>query len=368
MFAKIKKTQRAYKTVSYNEQKVTEKKAACLLAENFVQRPEDLTLYDKLDRVSQLASLNKHVIKPTAHIFLNFDRTDQLSNDDSKDLAVRYLNAAGYGNQPYLVYRHFDAWHPHLHIVSSNVRSTGKVIAHNPMDLHKLYLLTKELEQQFSLKSNQKVSQEEAKLLQVTSAQQVVYGESSLKQAISNVLNTVIDHYKFTTPDELNAVLREYNVRADGGREGTRLYQNRGLVYVALDGNGQQISRGLNASSFSLKPTLPYLEQKFALNRGLREVSRQRVETAIEWTLLSKKPDWNGFQQALGQKGINVVILEDKDGKPGNLFFVDHRELASFSGESLGAQFSLKAIQERCTQQQHLQQEETQRHHLRHHL
>jgi hypothetical protein len=365
MFAKIKRTKSARKTLQYNEKKVQEQKAVCLLAENYVKRTEDLSIHDKLDRLEQLASLNETAEKKTIHVFLNFDRTDALSDDRAIHFARRYMEVAGFEDQPYLVYRHHDAWHPHLHVVSTNVLPNGKLIDPGIRELWKLIELTRELEHTFSLKSNHAVTWEEQQQLKVTHAQQIVYGDSSLKRAISDVLNTVIDRYKYTSLDELNAILKEYNVKADRGAENSKLYQKKGLVYCALDENGHRITRGLKASSFSLKPTLAYLEQKFALNESLRESSRRRLETAIEWTFFGKTPDWAGFLQALIREGINTVIREEKDERSGGIFFVDHREKSVFSGESLGEQYTLDALQKKCVQQQGEQQEEIQRHHLR---
>lgn len=366
MLGKIIATKSVLRTVTYNEQKVTAQKASFLLGENFIKQAEQLTFHDKLDRLQQLTSLHA-MPRTTAHVFLTFDPQDQLSNENAALLGKRYMEAAGFGDQPYLGYRHFDAWHPHLHLVSTIVRADRTLITWGRGQLKSLVHLTNEFEREFSLKTNQEMSLNQDRDFD-RHTQQVVHGEGGLKRGISNVLGTVIDHYKYTSLEDLNAVLREYNIKADRGHEGTRLYKNRGLVYAVLDEQGHQISRGIKASSFRLKPTLPYLEKKFELNLGLQDNSRQRVETAIEWTFATKQPDWAGFQHALARESIDVVVQEEKGGKPGSLFFVDHREKAVFSGESLGSQYNLQGLQERCVREQRLQEEETQQHHLRLHL
>jgi len=38
------------------------------------------------------------------------------------------MQKIGFGEQPYLVYQHFDAGHPHIHIVSVKVRADGSRI------------------------------------------------------------------------------------------------------------------------------------------------------------------------------------------------------------------------------------------------
>ncbi len=42
------------------------------------------------------------------------------------------MSKIGFGDQPYLVYQHFDARHPHIHIVTTNIKSDGsRIKTHN---------------------------------------------------------------------------------------------------------------------------------------------------------------------------------------------------------------------------------------------
>jgi hypothetical protein len=61
---------------------------------------------------------------------------------------------------------------------------------------------------------------------------------------------------------ELNAVLRPYNIVADRGKEGSRIYDNNGLVYRVLDEQGNKIGTPIKASDIYNKPTMKFLEQK----------------------------------------------------------------------------------------------------------
>lgn len=119
----------------------------------------------------------------------------------------------------------------------------------------------------------------------------------------------------------------------------------------------------LNASSFSLKPTLPYLENKFSLNESLREKQRRRITTAIEWTFSTKASNWAGFEQSMQREGINVVVQEAGDKGPAGIYFIDHHGKSAFSGDNLGVQYNLGAIREKCVLNQ--QQKEILRHHLK---
>ncbi|WP_231635055.1 hypothetical protein [Pedobacter sp. PACM 27299] len=67
---------------------------------------------------------------------------------------------------------------------------------------------------------------------------QVKYGRLSTKRQISNVLAGVINEYKFTSLAEFNAVLKQFNVIADRGKEDSEMFQNKGLIYSLVGVNG----------------------------------------------------------------------------------------------------------------------------------
>ena len=62
------------------------------------------------------------------HISLNFDASDKLSQNELKEIADKYVKEIGFGEQPYLVYQHHDSGHPHIHIVTTNIRNDGSRI------------------------------------------------------------------------------------------------------------------------------------------------------------------------------------------------------------------------------------------------
>jgi hypothetical protein len=121
------------------------------------------------------------------------------------------------------------------------------------------------------------------------SAQKVQYGKAPTKRAITNVLDTVIDQFWYTSLAELNAVLKLYNVMTDRGKEDSKMYQKKELVYTALDNNGNKIGTPVKASDFYSKPTLKNLEEKFVRNESLRQEHKPKVMTAIKWVLVKKK-------------------------------------------------------------------------------
>jgi len=218
--------------------------------------------------------------------------------------------------------------------------------------------ICKELESEFSLQPNRRSTAEDLPSFQVEHAQKVVYGEPDLKRSVSDVLNTVVDHYHYTSMDEFNAILREYNVTANTGSENSQLQKMGGLYYHVLDESGERIGVPLKASAFLLKPTLNRLEEHFSLNQSLRESSRERLHTVIDWSFAGQAPDWTGLRDDLERDGVSVVISKSQADSAEHLYFIDHRTKSAFSGESLGNRYTLDVIRERCRPEERLIEEE----------
>jgi Relaxase/Mobilisation nuclease domain len=346
--------------LQYNEQKVSEGNAVLLGAENFLKDHDQLSMQDKILRFHQRSSLNEKWDDHAVHISLNFNKTEELIDHKALSIANRFMQSIGFDDQPYLTYRHYDAGHAHLHLVATDIRADGSRIGIGPLGLQKAHQICKNLEKEFSLQPNRTAGWEDQKEFSVLQAHKVIYGEPGLKRAISDVLNAVVDHYAYTSLEELNAILREYNVKANPGSENSRLREVRGLIYHALDEDGKKVGVPLKASGFLLNPTLNRLEERFPLNQTLREPFKDRLQTAIEWSFAGEVPDWTRFRDSMERESISVVLGRTDRDSPERIYFVNHVDKYAFSGEDLGLQYGLKALRERCSPGQEHSEEETQ--------
>jgi len=75
--------------------------------------------------------LNPGISKPVGHISLNFSVQDQekLSNRMMIQIAREYMNRMGIIDTQYLVGRHYDKQHPHVHLVFNRIDYNGKTIS-----------------------------------------------------------------------------------------------------------------------------------------------------------------------------------------------------------------------------------------------
>lgn len=348
MVARITTPGSIRQSLNYNEQKVKSEQAVLLHAEGFLKDTEQLNFTDKLMRFKGLIELNDRAKTNTLHISLNFDNADKIDREKLVDIATEYMQKIGFKEQPYLVYQHYDAGHPHAHIVTTNIRVDGSRIDTFNIGRNQSEKARKEIQIAYDLvrADNMKTKQD---VLKPAYVKKIQYGRSETKKAITNVLNEVLNTYKYSSLPELNAVLKQYNVLADRGGENSRIFKNNGLVYRILDENGNKIGVPIKASDFYSKPTLKFLEVKFQQNEVEKQSKKSWVRTAIDLALL-KNPNHsvNSLIKALEKEGIKTVLRQNDQGLMYGITYVDYRTQCVYNGSDLGKQYSAKAIQERC--------------------
>jgi Relaxase/Mobilisation nuclease domain len=348
MVTRIKTSKSLSQALNYNEQKLKQGKAELLSASGFLKEINQLSFYDKLWHFQRLTSLNERATTNTLHVSVNFHESEKLDNDVLIQIADTYMNRIGFGDQPYLVYRHHDSGHPHVHIVSTNIDYSGNRISMHNLGRNQSEKARKEIEQEFKLFQAGNKNNLKPLPMGIDHATRIVYGKSDTRRAISNVLAQVINAYRYTSLAELNAVLKLYNVIADPGKDGSVLQKRHGLIYSILDTSGNKVGMPLKASTFPMKPTLNFLDKKYAQNEPLRIPHKKRISTIADWTLNKGSQSLTDFIKELSKEQIDVVLRKNKEGLIYGITYVDHRTKCVFNGSDLGKSYSAKAILERC--------------------
>jgi hypothetical protein len=352
MVAKVTIPKGIARVLNYNEQKIKTGKAECIYAHQFIKNAEHLHFHEKKNRFENLIALNKRATTNSIHISLNFAPQEKPDKDKLIDIAVDYMEKIGFDKQPYLVYQHLDAGHPHIHIVAINIQKDGTRISLHNIGRNQSERARKEIEIEYGLVKANKTSEEMKQVTAPVLAPRVSYGKSDTKRSITNVLDEVINQYKFTSLPELNAVLKLYNVCADRGKEQGIIYKTRGLTYSVLDENGNKIGVPIKASSIYNKPTLNNLEKKFEQNQELRKQFEKRTRNAIEWSFLQKpNQTLKELIRALEKERITTVLRQNEQGIIYGITYIDHHTKCVFNGSDLGKQYSAAGIQQRCQQQ-----------------
>ena len=77
------------------------------------------------------ARMNPRVTKPVGHIALAFSKEDEhrLTDRAMAGIALEYLKKMGITDTQFLIVRHFDKEHPHVHIAFNRITNDGRTIS-----------------------------------------------------------------------------------------------------------------------------------------------------------------------------------------------------------------------------------------------
>jgi hypothetical protein len=116
--------------LNYNLKKLNhpdKNQRAELLDTNFTS----LTVAQIKREVELLRELRPNLNRYVYHTSLNFSKIEHKSLSNEKLLAIAhdYLNASGFTNNQYFIFRHYDADHPHIHLLVNRICFNGSVVS-----------------------------------------------------------------------------------------------------------------------------------------------------------------------------------------------------------------------------------------------
>ena len=275
--------------------------------------------------------------KPVLHISLNPHPDDKLTDQDFEILAREYLEKLGFGEQPYIIYKHEDIDRHHIHIVTVNVNEQGKRLNQDFL-FRRSKKITTEMEEKYNLHKAQREK--------ITPDMPIkkVDPSGDIKRQVANTVKMVGMRYKFQTLGEYNAVLSLYNVRCEqtDGKVNGREYH--GLVYFATDDEGKVIANPFKASRLGKFASRTAVEGRFERTREKIDVSPTKNIVA---DVLDRATDKEDFTAKLKNCGIDVVFRYTDEGRIYGVTFIDHNTMTVLNGSRLGKQFSANALNER---------------------
>jgi hypothetical protein len=355
MVAKIITGKKLRGALHYNEQKVTEGQAELILASGFAGDIDKMNFHQKLQRFENLLMLKPSVKTNTLHISLNFDAIEKLDDDTLQKITIAYMDKIGFGDQPFLAYRHHDAAHDHVHIVTTNIQANGEAINLHNIGWLKSKKAREEIEIEFNLVKAKGKQYKPEPAIKLVDLEKALYGKTPTKRAISNTVNAVINSYQFTSIAELNAILKQFNVIADRGAADTIMFQKKGLVYSLLDEKGNKVGVPIKSSALYTKPTLTWLERKFAQHKENRIAFKPDIKARIDKVLNAGQHNLETFTESLKKQGIAVVFRRSEGEQIYGITFIDHNNKIVFNGSDLGKSYTAKAITDQFKQDQSFQ-------------
>lgn len=145
MISKQIKGKDFYGVLKYNQIKV-DKGEAIILETNLSSK----SVVNQTKEFNILRQQKPNLSKAVYHVSLNLPYTDKLTDEEFSNLAREYLDGMGFDSNAYIVYRHFDTEHSHIHIVTNRVKYSGEVVS-DSQDYKRSEALVRKLEVKYNL-------------------------------------------------------------------------------------------------------------------------------------------------------------------------------------------------------------------------
>ena len=331
MIAKISATENLGGALGYNFKKVEKGEASILLAAELYQSNDgNYTMEDVLADMEALIPEKCRTKKTVFHCSLNPHPDDKISDEQLVQVAREYMEALGYGKQPYIVFKHSDIAREHIHIVSLRVDSKGRKI-NDKFEKRRSKQITDVLEKRSGLIPSSKVTDKA-----VAETPKVDIGKGNIKEQVANVVRMVLKHYHFCSLGELNAVLSKYNLATEEVKTEFRGKKYDGLVYVPTDDKGGKISTPINASDIGHGVGYTAVQNRMQKSRQAVKPLIPTVRNKVLQTMRTSPRTEKDLQNRLEEQGLRGVIRKNESGRIYGITFIDDEVGVVLNGSRLG--------------------------------
>ena len=345
MVAKISVGSSLYGAIAYNGEKINEAKGRLLTTNRIYNDGSGTVDINKaMEGFHTFLPPQMKVEKPVVHISLNPHPEDVLTDAELQDIAREYLEKLGFGNQPYLIFKHEDIDRHHLHIVTVRVDENGKCIS-DKNNYYRSKQITRELEKKYGLHDAERRHRRlDTPLCKVDAS------AGDVKKQAGNTVKTLNGQYRFQTMGEYRALLSLYNMTVEETHGNVRGREYHGLVYSVTDDAGNKTGSPFKSSLFGKSVGYEAVQRKFA--RSKQEIKDRKLAGMTKRTVLSVLEgtyDKDKFVATLKGKGIDTVLRYTEEGRIYGATFIDHRTGCVLNGSRMGKELSANALQEHFT-------------------
>ena len=335
MIAKISATENLGGALGYNFKKVEKGEANVLLAQGLYQNKEETyTMAEVFADMQALIPEKCRTKKTVFHCSLNPHPDEKLSEEQLVQIAKEYMEALGYGNQPYIVFKHNDIAREHIHIVSLRVDSRGQKI-NDRFEKRRSKKITDVLERKFGLIPSSKVTDKAMKEMP-----KVDIGKGNIKEQVVSVVRMVLKHYRFCSLGELNAVLSKYNLAVEEVKTEFRGKKYDGLVYVPTDDKGDKVSTPINASDIGRGVGYAAVQNKMQKSKQIIKPFIPTVRNKVLQAMRTSPQTEKDLRSKLEEQGLHVVTRKNESERIYGITFIDDEVGVALNGSRLGKGYS----------------------------
>lgn len=197
----------------------------------------------------------REIAKVVGHISLSFHRDDapKLTDDRMRELAAAYMECMGIANTQYIVARHNDTEHPHLHIIYNRVKYDRTLVA-DKNERRRNVKVCKQLKRRYGLTfSNGRQDIKTERL----------HGADKVRQEVFDVITHILP--KCDRIADLSAKLKRQGI---------------GVQFVHRGNDPKKAVQGVTFTKDGLTFKGSQVDRKFSY-AGLSKTIRERVETLV---------------------------------------------------------------------------------------
>ena len=331
MIAKISATENLGGALGYNFKKVEKGGASILLAAELYQSNDgNYTMEDVLADMQALIPKKCRTKKTVFHCSLNPHPDEKLSDETLMQIAKEYMEALGYGKQPYIVFKHNDIAREHIHIVSLRVDSRGQKI-NDRFEKRRSKKITDALEKRFGLIPSSKVADKA-----VEETPQIDTTQGNIKEQVASTLRMVLKHYKFCSLGELNAILSRYHLAVEEVKTEFRGKMYDGLVYVPTDDKGDKVGTPIHASDIGRGVGYTAVQNRMQKSKQAIKPLISIIRYRVLQTMRTSPKTEEELRQRLEEQGLRVFIRKSESGRIYGITFIDDKEGIALNGSRLG--------------------------------
>jgi len=339
----LEKSQSVRSVLLYNEQKVA-RGVASLVMSSGVNGYDLGKLLDVFDRYENNPSIDDRTRNLGFHLSVCPGPTDGMDETAVLAFICEHMKNLGYGDQPYVVYRHNDIEREHYHVVSVRVNEDGKVINDSFDHLR-------------ALESLRELAPKYGYHIGVDPARQQITGERLAPAFLDMGRDRVMDQinanfeetlqYEFDDFQEFAAAMRSWGIEASiAEREEEEDGRRQRLIrFKALDREGKSRSRYLFAKGKDGYHVRAFKRLEKAIAGNVRKPRTQAkiiwLRTAVRYCY-ERSASLEDLYAKLSSCGITPYSLSKTDSgvrksrKLTNLILVDQRNRISTSLPRIG--------------------------------
>ena len=345
MIACIEKTRGTSASVlDYNEEKVSDGNAEVVGYSNL---PDDniAVIYDTFEQMESNPAIAAQVRKKSFHLTLNPGPMDRIYGDDRACLEVirETMERMGYGEQPYVIYRHHDIDRVHYHVVSTRVRRNGKMIdAGN--EARKLQVIMRELGQKHGFVMGTDIKQLQQSELPVVQTKEFSPKDGNVLVSLRTLFEDAL-RFDFHSLYQFQCVMLSMNVMAvpRKRRDGSEYF-----VLQGLKDNGKKGSRVYCLEKNLEFPAADLYRKRLEQNNemGVLKMDRKVAMREISDYCLENTASASEYCSALEETGIRHVLMRDEKTDQIRRVVLVEKNTYSLVDSSVRGELFLKAFRD----------------------